>query len=240
MTKKFLSLIFSIFLFASLANAQTAEVTVSFNEQFFDSLLDAIFKNLKQPDFPLATNSPKSKVESSKSFALSFNDESAANANRKSQIANPRCNEVIRLQREVNGVRTAVRFRDGQIYAPLAFSGSYNPPLIGCVDFQGHAETNIELAFDQGKQALIGTVKVLNVQLGSVANLAGGVLARFVQNSIDKKINPIEILRAEKLSFVIPIQNSDGALRLRATGMRHEIGNGVLNVHVGFEFLKAD
>jgi hypothetical protein len=36
-----------------------AEVTVSLNEQFFDSLLDAIYKNFDAPEFPLARNSPK-------------------------------------------------------------------------------------------------------------------------------------------------------------------------------------
>jgi len=112
-------------------------------------------------------------------------------------------------------------------------------PFIGCVDFQGVAETNINLEFDRQKQALIGRVKVLNVQLGSVANLAGGVLARFIQSSIDKKINPLEILPLDKLSFIVPVQNA-GNLRMRATNLRHEIGDRVLNVYVGIEFLKAD
>lgn len=230
--KKILSLMFSMLLFASLTNAQRTEVTVSFNEQFFDSFLDALFNNLKQPDFPLAANTPKSKIKSSNSYVSSFGEGNPL-------IPDSRCNEVIRLQREISGVRTAVRFRDGQIYAPIAFSGSYNPPLIGCIDFQGYAETRIDLSFDGEKQALVGTVKVTNVQLGSVANMAGGVLARFVQNAIDKKVNPIEILRTDKLTFLIPVQNSDGSLKLRATGLRHEIGNGVLNVHIDFEFLKA-
>jgi hypothetical protein len=240
MTKKFLSLIFSFLLFASFAKAQSAEVTVSFNEQFFDAVLDSIFKNLKQPEFPLAEKSPKSKVQSPKSFVSSFNYETPAIANRRSQIENPAaCREKIVLHREINGVRTAARFREGRIYAPIAFSGSYNPPLIGCLDFQGIAETNIELVFDKQKQALIGKVKVYNVQLGNVANMAGGVLARFIQNSIDKRINPIEILKTDRLAFIIPVQHSGEALNIRATNLRHEIGNGVLNVFISFEFSKA-
>ena len=244
MKGKILSLIFSLLLVASAANAQapTGEVTVTFNEQFFDALLDALFNNLKQPDFPLAANDgSKFKVQSSKPLVTSFSaSENAPLQNPKSKIQNPKCDEVIRLQREINGVRTAVRFRDGQIYAPIAFSGAYNPPLVGCMEFRGYAETRIDLHFDRDKQALIGTINVLNVQLGSVANMAGGILARFVQSTIDKKINPIEILRADKLSFVIPVQNAGGSLRLRATDMRHEIGNGVLNVRVNFEFLKGE
>ena len=233
MKNKIFSILFSILLLASVSSAQTGEVTVSFNEQFFDALLDSIFKNLKQPEFPLAVNGPKSPVQTSKTFVSGFNADAPG-------ARNPRCAEKLVLQREIGGVRTAVRFRDGQIFAPIAFSGSYNPPLVGCLNFQGYADATIELEFDRDRQALIGRIKVSNVQLGSVANVAGGFIARQVQSSIDKRVNPIEILRADKLSFVVPVQNSGGSLNLKATGLRHEIGNGVLNVHISFEFLKAE
>ena len=135
-------------------------------------------------------------------------------------------------------MRTAVRFRDGKIYAPIAFAGSYNPPLIGCLDFQGYAETNIELEFDRQSRKLVGRVRVLSVNLGGVTNLASGVLSKLVQSSIDKKINPVEILQTDKLSFIVPIQNANGALRMKATGVRTEIANGLLNVNVAYEFSK--
>lgn len=229
MTKKFLSLFFVILMCASLGKAQTAQVTVSLNEQFFDALLDAIFKNFDAPEFPLAENSSKSKVQNQKNIGLtnSFNEK-----------RNPVCNETIRLLRQSGDVRTAVRFRDGKIYAPIAFSGSYNPPLIGCVDFQGYAETNIDLEFDRQSQKLFGRVKVSSVNLGGVTNLASGVLSKLVQSSIDKKINPIEILHTEKLSFSVPIQNANGSLRMKANTVKTEIVNGVLNVHVAYEFIK--
>jgi hypothetical protein len=229
MTKKVFSLIFAILICASLGKAQTAEVTVSLNEQFFDALLDAIFKNFDAPEFPLAENNPKSKVQSPKSSVL----QNGFAEKRKSV-----CNESIRLLREVDGVRTAARFRDGKIYAPIAFSGSYNPPLIGCVDFQGYAETNIDLEFDRQSRKLVGRVRVLSVNLGGVTNLASGVLAKLVQSSIDKKINPVEILQTDKLSFLVPLQNANGSLRMKAGGVRHEISNGVLNISVTYEFSK--
>lgn len=153
---------------------------------------------------------------------------------------NAQCNESIRLLREIDGVRTAVRFRDGKIYTPIAFSGSYNPPLIGCIEFQGWAETNIDLEYDKQSRKLLGRVRVLSVNLGGVTNLASGVLSRLVQGAIDRKINPIEILQADKLSFVVPIQNANSSLRMRATGVRHEITNGVLNVHISYEFSKTN
>jgi hypothetical protein len=237
MTKKILSLVFAVLTFVSLANGQKAEVTVSLNEQFFDSLLDAMFKNFNAPEFPLAVNSPKSKVQSPKSSVLGFNENTAPIQNPKSKIQN--CNEIIRVQREIEGVRTAVRFRDGKIYTPLAFSGSYNPPFIGCVDFQGFAETNIDLEYDKQVQKLVGRVRVLNVQLSGTGGIGGSLIAKLVQSSIDKKINPIEILQADKLSFVVPIKNANALLRMKATGIRYEIANGVLNVHISYEFVKG-
>lgn len=224
-------------MFVPLANAQTAEVTVSLNEQFFDALLDAIFKNFDAPEFPLAENGSKSKAQSPKSQVLSFIESNPTIQNPKSRMQN--CKETIRLQREIEGVRTAVRFRDGKIYTPIAFSGSYNPPLIGCLDFQGFAETNIELEYDKQTQKLVGRVRVLNVQLSGTGGVGSSLITKFVQNSIDKKINPIEILPADKLSFVVPMKNANASLKMKATGIRYEITNGALNVHISYEFAKA-
>lgn len=238
MITKFFGFILAILIFASIGTAQTAEVTVGLNEQFFDSLLDAIFKNFNPPEFPLAANAPKNKAQSGKIAALSFNNESPIVGNPKSESKN--CNESIRLLRDVEGVRTAVRFRDGKIYAPIAFSGSYNPPLIGCIDFQGYAETNIDLEYDRQSGKLLGRVRVLSVNLGGVTNLASGVLSRLVQSSIDRKINPIEILQIDKLSFLVPIQNANGSLKMKAVGVRSEIANRVLNVNIAYEFSKGN
>ncbi|CAN5274219.1 hypothetical protein BH20ACI1_BH20ACI1_23870 [soil metagenome] len=243
MTKKLLSLIFTISMLSTFANAQTAEVAVSLNERFFDVLLDALFKNFNPPEFPLAAKSPKSKVQSPKSenrrsdLSLSFQANDLEIQNPKSKIQN--CNESIRLQREIDGVRTAVRFRDGKIYAPIAFSGSYNPPLVGCVDFQGWAETNIDLEFDRQSQKLVGKIRVLNVQLSGTGGIGSIFIARLVQSSIDKKVNPIEILQADKLSFLVPVQNAGGSLQMKSVGVRTELGNGVLNVYIAYQFIKG-
>ena len=240
MTRKFSSLIFIILMCASLAKAQTAEVSVALNEQFFDALLDAIFKNFNAPEFPLAGNREDG---GTKTLASGFQTSYQEIGGRRPKTENRKpflkdCSESIRLLREVDDVRTAVRFRDGKIYAPIAFSGSYNPPLIGCIDFEGWAETSIDLEYDRQNRKLVGRVRVLSVNLGGAANLASGVLSRLVQSSIDKKINPIEILQIDKLSFVVPIQNAGGSLKMKATGVRHEITNGSLNVQIAYEFQK--
>lgn len=212
----------------SIGKAQKAEVTVSLNEQFFDAFLDALYQNAAPPEFSLAAyGSENSSDRNSFSFA-NFN---------RLRNADPACSQTIKLLRESSGVRTAVRFREGKIYAPLAFSGNYNPPLIGCVDFAGFAEANIDLEFDRDSQRLIGRARVLNVSLNGTGGIGSGVLAKLVQSSIDAKINPIEIIRMDKLSFAVPIQNS-GSVKMNATGVRHDIANGVLNVHIAYQFTK--
>jgi len=245
--KKFFSAVFSILIFISVAKAQTAEVTIQLNEQFFDALLDAMFKNANPLEFPLALRQEEEKRRRGEEEISSLNNSGFQISptffvevqKPKTKNQKPLCNESIRLQREIDGVRTAVRFRDGRIYAPIAFSGNYNPPFIGCVGFSGWAETSIELEFDRERQTLVGRAKVLNVQLSGTRGIGSALVTKLVQSSIDKKINPINILPMDKVSFVVPIQNA-GSLRMKAVGMRHEIINGALNVRIAYEFQKID
>jgi hypothetical protein len=236
--RKISGLILSVLLLFSSAQAQQADVNIQLNEQFFEALLDALFKNTNPPEFPLSVQSPGSQVPGPGSILASGFTEIR---NPKSEIRNPNsvCPDSIKLQREVDGTRTAVRFREGRVVAPIAFTGNYNPPLIGCLDFAGVAETAIELEFDAQKQALVGRAKVLNVNLSGTGGVGSQLLARMVQSSIDRKINPIQILAMEKISFVVPIQNS-GSLKMKANNIRHEISNGVLNVRISYEFQKVN
>lgn len=220
--KKLTGILFALLLLISSAQAQAAEVTIQLNEPFFDALLDALFKDAGAPEFPLAGNILDEALPSN-----SFGPSAAA-----------ACRETIRLQREIAGTRTAVQFREGRISAPIAFAGSYNPPLVGCIDFSGVAQTTIDLEFDNERQSLVGRARVNDVNLSGSGGIGGGLLARMVQNSIDKKINPIQILAMDKITFMVPIQNS-GSLKMRATGIRHEIANGVLNVKIGYAFEKG-
>src|SRR5207248_2492829 len=144
------------------------------------------------------------------------------------------CNESIKVLREMNGVRTAVRFREAKIFVPLAFSGNYAPPFIGCVGFAGWAETNIDLEFDQAGQRLIGRAHVLNVNLNGTGGVGGTMIAKLLQSSIDSKLNPIEIIRLDKLSFGVPVQNG-GNIRMRPINVRPEIAGGLLNIRITYE-----
>ena len=241
----------AVLLFSSTSFPQRPEVTISLTEAFFDALLDAVFLNASPIEFAIASaNSLRENTEtgSLKNSISSFSDQTSGDSKAVPYLAvssaSPRfgrnsvvCKEVIQLLRETNGVRTSVRFREGKILAPIAFSGSYNPPLVGCVGFAGYAETTIDLEFDQPNQRLVARARVYNVSLNGTGGVGGTLIAKMVQNSIDKKVNPIEIFRMEKLGFTVPVQNA-GNLRMKATGVRHEIDSSQLRIHVAYEFTK--
>ena len=252
MYRRLSSACLAVFLFILIANAQKAEVTVSLNEAFFDALLDSIYQNFDAPEFSLARNNihrrdaemPLVRTGSDSDWVLTDRVDTQSLSLPVLTFASQRlsgkksaCTESVKILREINGVRTAVRFREGKIYVPLAFSGNYAPPFVGCVEFSGWAESYIDLEFDRSGQRLIGRIHVLNVNLSGTGGVGGSVIAKLLQTSIDKKFNPIDILTLDKLSFLFPISKS-GSLKIKATAIRTEIGNGSLNAIVIYEFVK--
>jgi hypothetical protein len=213
-----------------------AEVTVTLNEQFFNSLLDVIFTRLKAPSFPLSLT----RVGPEKNDLSLLTREAPAFNLSHASLKPDTCESVVTLEREMNGVKTAVRFENGKVVAPLAFKGSYSVALIGCINFQGWADTVINLNFDRERQVLSARVTVLNIELSNIPSLASGVIIKLVQDSIDRRINPIEILQAAQISTRIPITGSGGALRMRATEIRPEVVPGALSLHIFYEFAPVE
>jgi hypothetical protein len=220
--KAFLVTLFSLCFALSTSAQQKTEVTISLNEQFFDSLIDAIYQNSPPPEFQLSSGQPQR------------TDQTSGNAFASKTSA--ACSSVT-LLRENRSVRTAVRLRDGKIHAPVAFIGNYSPPLVGCLDFSGSADTTVDLEFDKTTQKLFGRIKVNNVNIDGTAGLGGSIVARMVQSSIDKKLNPIEIINLEKLSFPFTLQNQ-AKLRMHAVGVRYEVVPGALKIIISYEFVK--
>src|SRR6184192_1644031 len=115
--------LFLLFFAIDAQSAQKAEVTVSLNEAFFDALLDSVFTNLAPPEFSIAqvaVNHGDTETQSKNSNAAGapgFNFANYLAARRPGDQPAP-CAESIKILREMNGVRTAVRFRDGKIYVP--------------------------------------------------------------------------------------------------------------------------
>ncbi len=187
------------------------EVSVILNGKIFNALLEAIFSL----DQPLA-------------YPLSRGGSSAG------------CASEIMLVRAAEGVTTAVHFRDGRIDAPLAFRGTYSAPLLGCLKFQGWADATLDLSFDGVKQALVARVRVRQVQLKNVPSVFADGVTASVQDAINARVNPIEILRAEQLSARLPLTKagSNATLRLRAREVRHEIAPGELRLRIVYEFVR--
>ena len=197
-----------VFVFAILASGQKSEIALTVNEQFLDTAIDAVLSKGEPPSVPLKEGSDAS------------------------------CRESVTLLRELNGVKSAVRFRDGKIIVPLAFRGNYRPPLIGCVDFSGTAEAVVEPEFDAQGQRIIARSKLTNVALSGTGGLGGSFMAKMMQTSIDEKINPVELVRLERLSFLFPIQNT-GSLKLNAVGFRYAVQNGSVTFYIPYEFVRS-
>jgi len=206
--------------FLSSAHGQTPsnnpEVNLAVNEQFLNAFLDSMFTNLKAPSAPLVIT-PSDK---DRSPAESYG-----------------CQSLVTLQKEEGGVRTTVKLEQGKISAPLAFTGSYNSTLLGCIQFQGWADTVWALEFDRSRQALIARVQVQDIHLTNVPALASGSLVKIVQSAIDKRINPLQLLKLDQLSARVPVTPANGTLRLHAKDVRPEILPGSLQLHVVYEFL---
>ncbi len=193
---------------ASEDASPAGEVLVVLNEGFLNALLDAIVELTPPPKFPLG--------------------------NRGSEA----CASEINLAREVKGTRTAVRFADGRITAPVAFRGSYLAPVVGCVRFEGRADTNFELAFDRARQVFTARINVREVKLSNVPSLMSSGLTGLVQDAIDRRVNPVEILRAEQVSTRLPV-TKDSPLRLRATEIRHEVTGEELRLRIFYEIVRG-
>jgi len=223
-----------LLIFAVVGMAQRTEVTLTVGEQFFDGLLDATFRYYEPPEFTIAGNTYGDDKESA-TAANGFSFLSYGGP-RSAEAADP-CGRL-KILRESSGIRTAIRFRDGKIVVPLAFSGNYAPPFVGCVEFSGYAESVVDLEFDQTSQRLIGYVRVQNVNLDGTGGLGGTLIAKMLQGSIDKKFNPIEVLSLDKLTFGLPIPNT-GRITMKAVGVRPEITAGAMAIHVDYEFQKG-
>jgi hypothetical protein len=193
----------------SAASASGAEATITVNEQFLNSFLTAVFDNLNEPSMPLTIGGAKSTAE---------------------------CPSDIRLKREVSGVRTAVRFQGGKIVGPLAFAGAYNASLMGCIQFSGWADAEVDLSYDGARRALVAWFRIREIHLNNTPAALSGPLLTMVQGTIDRRYNPVELVTLEKVSTRVDVAPAGGALQMRATAIRPEITSSSLTLHITYEF----
>ncbi|HEX3084443.1 MAG TPA: hypothetical protein VHP99_07985, partial [Pyrinomonadaceae bacterium] len=153
------------------ATGPTAEATVTINEQFLNSFLTAMFDNLNEPSMPLTIGGAQSSAN---------------------------CASEIRLKRENASTRTAVHFEDGKIVGTLAFAGAYNQSLMGCIEFTGSANTDVNLEYDANRRAVLARFYVREIHLNNAPAMLNGPLLSMVQSAIDGRYNPVEVFTLEK------------------------------------------
>jgi hypothetical protein len=204
---------------------QPGTAVLTLDEKFFDALLGKIFRDMGAPTFPLQ---------------LSQVDGGAQEGTATMRLAafqGGDCKNQVVLANEGSNVRTGVRFKDGKISAPMAFSGSYN--LLGsCWQFKGWAQTSLQLSFDQANQKLYGQVNVEGVNLEGISPAVSGFITPLVQRTINERVNPLEMMRAEQLTLNLPIKATNGTLNAHVRDVRNEITDGALRLHITYDFEK--
>jgi hypothetical protein len=195
---------------------QPGAVVVSLEQGLIDSVLAATFSGLGTPTFQLGqARNGSDRIESA--------------------MFQGGCTNSITLLAEGSGVKTGVQFRNGNVYAPMAFTGSYN--LAGsCMQFKGWAQNKIKLSFDQEKQTVYGYVDVEGVNLEGVNPVANTFVTVFVQGAINQKVNPLILVSEPQLSLQIPVKASNGAVKARAKDVRAEVLDGSLKLYLTYEF----
>jgi hypothetical protein len=198
------------------SGAQPGAVVIALEQSFIDAVLATTFTGLGTPTFQLGQSRNDSEHIEQALFQSG-------------------CTNTITLLPEGSGVKTGVQFRNGSVYAPMAFTGSYN--LAGsCMQFKGWAQNKITLSFEQDKQTVYGYVDVEGVNLEGVNPIANNFVTVFVQGAINQKVNPLVLVSEPQLSLMIPVKASNGTVRARAKDVRAEVLDGSLKLYLTYEF----
>ncbi|HEY0078371.1 MAG TPA: hypothetical protein VGB73_06965 [Pyrinomonadaceae bacterium] len=214
-------------------------VVLALDEQFFNTLLGTVFRDMGSPTFKLA--GAKREAAPSASDAAAFSvvaTPTTLDSFDFIKVQEGGCASQVVVAAEGSGVKTGVRLADGQIAAPLAFSGSYNT-FGQCLSFRGWAQANIQLRFEQSEQTLYGQINVESVNLEGISPLFGGLVTGFVQNAINQRVNPLILMRGSQIGLQIPVQATGGTLRAQARQIRSEVKDGVLRLHITYDFQGA-
>jgi len=203
---------------ASDAQAAQPAAQVVIRADLLNQVLGTIFRDMQPPAFPLQV---------------------AADANVQPQyqaaVFQNTCDGMIHILPEGSGVRTGVTFENGRIGAPIAFTSSVNS-MVGCVAFQGWAQTHLDLRFDVSQQAVYGVVTVDTVNLDGVNPLVSGIVTPLVQGTLNNRVNPILILRSEQIGVNVPVASAGGNLRAHAKDIRADVKDDALTLSVDYDF----
>lgn len=194
------------------ANAPTAGTAViQLKQDFFAPVIQAILSNGNAPSFPL---------------------------NLTGQSDQP-VNEItcgkITLKPDGSGTTTALKLENGQILVPLAFTGSVNA-LGNCVEFNGWAQANLELRYDETQQAVFGQINVQTVNLDGISPVVSGLVTPIVQSTLNNRVNPVQILRGDQIALKVPIKSTGSILKAQVRDIRAEVRDNALSLYVAYNF----
>lgn len=189
--------------------------SISLNQQFFDTVLSTIFRDMNSPSFLLGQNQPQT--------------------NQAEQIAFQGCDGKVVLLPQGSGVKTTVKLENDKISAPLAFRGSYS--ILGyCYEFTGWANASLKLRYEDAQQTVLGQIEVESVNLDSLPAVVSGAIARYVQSTLNSRVNPITILNAKQIALNVPVAATDGTLSAKVKEVRAEVKENALNLYVIYNF----
>lgn len=200
----------------------TAQIVLK--QEFFNQVLQTIFRDMNAPAFPLNLTGE--------------NNLSNPNAERyglQTETQTNQCDGKITLLPEGSNVQTAVKLENNKITAPLAFRGSTS--VFGnCVNFTGWAQANFDLRYDANQQNVIGQINVETVNLDGITPLISGFVTPIVQQTINNRVNPIQILQGKQIALNLPIAAANGNLQANVKDIRAEVKDNSLNLFVIYDF----
>lgn len=198
--------------------------SVVLNQQFFDTILTTIFRDMNAPAFPLNLTGQNQFDATAKPQYASF-----------AMQNNGGCDGRIILQPEGSGVKTSIRLENGKITAPLAFTGSTT--IFGqCIKFAGWAQANLALRYDAEQQTVFGQINVETVNLDGVLPMVSGFVTPLVQTTLNNRVNPIVILRGQQIALNLPISATEGTLKANVKEVRADIKENALSLYVTYNF----
>lgn len=203
-------------------NGSAGAAQIILRQEFFNEVLNTIFRDMNDPAFPLGSAGKTDDSEPVGPQYAAFQDPL-------------KCEGKITILPEGSGVQTGLRFENNRISAPLAFSGSYDS-IVGCIQFTGWAQANLELRFDQTQQTVFGHINVETVNLDGVNPIVSGFVTPLVQTTLNNRVNPIQVLRGEQIAINMPIASAGGNLRARVNDVRAEFRDNALNLYVIYAF----
>ena len=219
-----------VLLLCPISNAlcQKSGVVLQIPESFFNEVLAAAFRKQIPLEFSIAN------FRIADEFRNSDELNENAEVNRGNMMSRPReifsyvsllaankhffgypddsfegeCRQTVRMIEFLGDERTRVIIKPGTIRARMAFSGNTDVPFVGCLPFNGIADALITPQLDQASRTIVARIEVESVELNGTAGVGSTLIAKLVQSSIDKKLNPLQLAKLDSIGFDFPIAGS--------------------------------